>query len=497
MKKSNLSGLLLLCSSLLVLLLAGACKGKDEPTNKDLAEGESAKVTFDLSLPQGESFTYRSIHDAPEWKVETLTLYTFSGDGSKLLAIDRITSSELHPNGEAKYTYTKEFAKDKVGVYLFAFVANDEIAGATVGSTSLRDFEDLQMTKQLPAMGTSKHILNNDNIPMTGMAEQNGSRKIAVTGTTKGVSVLLTRVVARIDVANHIPNLNITKLSLENTYDKTTVFHSKNYRAMFGMGTVAKVTMREGFATLPNPFKGVAGVAGNELKKAFYLYEGPQPAEIAKRGEATTIVVEGTLDNGKNVVYKIPFARHSKTYDPIDVKRNHLYRLVLGDNKPVEPESKVVFTIEDTPWNAVILNHEMEFDKLTMVLAPPTSEKVWYIKSEQTLYTTEDMGVHRFAFRSSIKEDKKFRFQFKQIGTRHNIHYIIKEITDDPLCDRLTHVFEVTIPPFISSGKFDSDVAEFEIYSDRIYSDPDYKGDPEKAKFILTINVDRHNTPLF
>lgn len=500
MKKSNLSGLLLLCASL--LLLAG-CKGKNEPTNKDLAEGESAKVTFELSLPQGESFTYRSaIHDAPEWKVENLTLYTFSGDGSKLLAIDHITSSDLHPNGEAKYTYTKDIAKDKVGVYQFAFVANDQIANATIGTTSLKDFGELHMTKQLPAMGTSKHLLNDNNIPMTGMAEQNGSHKIAVTGTTKGVSVTLTRVVARIDISNHIPNLTITKLSLENTFDQTTVFHSINYRTIFGHGGIAKVTMREGFAPLPNPFKGIAGVDGKQLKKAFYLYEGPQPAEVAKRGEATTIVVEGTLDNGKNIVYKIPFIRHSKAYDPIDVKRNHLYRLVLGDNKPVEPESKVVFTIEDTPWNAVILNHEMEFDKLTLVSAPtfsPTRVTIpdrnkdvwWYNAAQQTFYTSADGIKLIFAFRSSREIDKNFNFRCNQIYSRIETNYIINEIKDHPLCDELTHVFTIDILPFIRMGKSPKNEAIFEIYSERIISDPNYKEDPEKAKFILRIITDR------
>ena len=355
--------LLLLASMLTLLVGCNRSTGANEPT---LTEGKPS-LTFTLQMPQGEPVTYRSaIHDQPEWTVKSLTMYQFNADGSKLLSIDQIDMSKLQQTADAEYSYTKEFAENQVGTTSrFLFVANDDIAGATVGM-SRTEFEQKLMTKQLTANGTSKDILTGTDpdytIPMSGVAKQGNTELIALTGTNKGTTVVLTRAVARVDVSNHVPNLTITKLYVENTYDRTTTFPTKGaageptYQAPTG---AQKVTMSAGFAPLPDPFTGIAGAEGKELKKAFYLYEGQQPEAEANKAEATTIIVEGKLANGKEVKYRIPFVRSSATYTPVNIKRNYLYRIILGDNSPLEPESKLVFSIEDTPWNAVILNHHM------------------------------------------------------------------------------------------------------------------------------------------
>lgn len=122
-------------------------------------------------------------------------MYTFNNDGSKLLSIDPVT--QLISDGEAAYSFTKEFKNDEVGVFRFLFVANDEVAGATLGM-SQADFEKLPMTQVLAADGTSKDLLTKqdgtDVIPMTGMAHQGSSTDIAVTATTAPIQVTLTRV---------------------------------------------------------------------------------------------------------------------------------------------------------------------------------------------------------------------------------------------------------------------------------------------------------------
>lgn len=220
------------------------------------------------------------------------------------MSIDPVT--QLISDGEAAYSFTKEFKNDEVVVFRFLFVANDEVAGATLGMSQV-DFEKLPMTQVLAADGTSKDLLTKqdgtDVIPMTGMAHQGSSTDIAVTATTAPIQVTLTRVVARIDVSNHMPNLTITKLYIRNTYDRTTTFPTKdaNSAATYMAPTDAqKVTMSAGYATLPDPFNGIAGNEGNLLKKALYLYEGEQPATEADKDKATTVVVEGSLPAEKN-----------------------------------------------------------------------------------------------------------------------------------------------------------------------------------------------------
>ena len=84
MTKNVWKGVLLIASAVL-LLMAGGCKGKDDPKNKT-NDGKPVQVIFRLALPQGDAFTYRAaIQDEPEWTEKKLILYTFNNDGSKLL----------------------------------------------------------------------------------------------------------------------------------------------------------------------------------------------------------------------------------------------------------------------------------------------------------------------------------------------------------------------------------------------------------------------------
>lgn len=471
MRQNVWKGLFFLVSAALMLSVGG-CKGNDEPgkINKD---GRNASVTFRLTLPQGEAYTYRAVHDAPEWTVKKLTLYMFNNDGSKLLEIEPLKMTDLIPDGEAAYSYTKEFTKEKVGVYRFLFVANDEVASATVGM-SQADFEKLPMTQVLTADGTSKELLTNqdgeDVIPMTGVAHQGNSTQISVTGTTAPVQVTLTRVVARIDVANHIPNLTITKLSLRNTYDRTTTFPAKNANGETTYAAPAdaqKVNMSAGFADLPTDFKGIAGDEGNVLNKAFYLYEGQQPekatgeADKTNLNNATTIVVNGILASGLPIEFEVPFTRSSVDYDPITVRRNYLYTLTIGDNTPLEKDSKVVFTIEDAPWNSIILNHEMQMIEV----------KSWEIENNSchfdkktcTLYTK--FSLDEASFQLFTRFENHSQFTFKWIHSDCGVEYKI--------IPRQNDAYYIQMPDFDAHNPdVEKDKAVFEIYSDAF---PEFK----------------------
>lgn len=412
MTKNVWKGLLLIASAAL-LLMAGGCKGKDEPKNKTTDNEKPIAVTFRLALPLGDAFTYRAaIHDEPERTVKKLTMYTFSDNGGKLLAIEPIEMNKLTPDGEAAYSFTKEFKNDEVGVFRFLFVANDEVAGATVGM-SQADFEKLPMTQVLTADGTSKELLTKqdgvDVIPMTGAARQGTSMDIAVTATTASIQVTLTRVVARVDVSNHIPNLMITKLYLQNTYDRTSVLPTKDASGVITYAAptnAQKVNMSAGFADLPADFKGIAGDDGNVLNKAFYLYEGEQP-EAAKKAEATALIVEGTLESGASVTFSIPFVKSSDGYVPVTVRRNYLYHIVLGEDKPLEPGSNLVFSIEDTPWNSIILNHEMPI--ISVEFFEIEANDRHYDKENSTFYVDKvDRDGYRVSLSTRLQGHTKF-----------------------------------------------------------------------------------------
>ena len=193
--------------------------------------------------------------------------------------------------------------------------------------------------------------------------------------------------------------------------------------------------MSSGFAEVPANFKGIAGDEGNVLKKAFYLYEGQQPAAEADKDNATTVVVEGTLANGKSLTIDIPFVSTSASYIPITVKRNYLYNIVLGDDKPLELGSKVVFTIEDTPWNSVILNHDMQFIEIQSRV--PEASYTHYDPLTRTLHTSaaynksgaEDVGAP-FKIITRLKEHTAFTVNF--VSSEKGLTYTIAQDTEDP-----------------------------------------------------------------
>lgn len=477
MKRNVWKGLLFLASIALVLSVGG-CKGKNEP-GKMTQDGKAASVTFRLTLPQGEAYTYRALHDEPEWTVKKLTLYMFNAEGSKLEEIEQIDMTRLVFKGEAAFSYTKEFAKGKVGVYRFIFVANDEVPGATVGMTQ-DAFEKLPMTKILAADGTSKELLTKydgmDVIPMTGIARQGSSTQISVTGTTVPVQVTLTRVVARIDVSNHVPNLTITKLYVRNTYDRTTTFPTKDANGATYMAPTdaQKVTMSAGYATLPDPFTGIAGNEGNLLKKAIYLYEGEQPATEAEKDKATTVVVEGKLSNGQKVVLDVPFTASSASYVPVPVRRNYLYNIILGDNMPIEKGSKVAFTIEDTPWSSVILNHEVQIIEIKCLETEKAGNH--YDALNRTFYTNKtDECKFEFQTRLDNHHDFTVKMLYSDSG---KIYTIEKRKIQDTECHCIGF-------PELTEKK---DKVVFEISSD---------ADPTIKRYLTIVYDQEYKNPAF
>lgn len=479
MKRNVWKGLLFLASVALVLSVGG-CKEKNEP-GKMTQDGKAPSLTFRLTLPQGEAYTYRALHDEPEWAVKKLTLYMFNGEGSKLEEIEQIDMTRLVSNGEAAFSYTKEFAKGKVGVYRFIFMANDEVPGATVGMTQ-DAFEKLPMTQVLANDGTSKDLLtqqdNTDVIPMTGMARQGSSAQISVTGTTAPVQVTLTRVVARIDVSNHVPNLTITKLYIRNTYDRTTTFPTKdaNGAATYMAPTDAqKVTMSAGYAALPDPFTGMTGKEGNLLKKALYLYEGEQPATEAEKDKATTVVVEGKLASGQKVVLDVPFTASSTSYVPVTVRRNYLYKIVLGDNMPIEEGSRVTFTIEDTPWNSVILNHDMQIIEVKCWEMERSTNH--YDELTRTFYTRY-MDDDRFQLSTRLANHTAFTVKMIKSDSGKEYKMEKKEVEG-------TEYYILTLPQDLTVEK---DEAVFEIYSD---------ADPSIKRYFTVIYDVNYKNPAF
>ncbi|CQB88894.1 Uncharacterised protein [Chlamydia trachomatis] len=265
-------------------------------------------------------------------------------------------------------------------------------------------------SKQLQATGsTSKNLLKDDkDIPMTGYAFQGRPQMtdIALSSAVANAKVELTRIVARIDIKNIAKNFVITELSLQKTNDQSNLFVKKDAQGKpsFEAPSTAKRVTIGGFTAVPT-----TGIEKDkELKKAFYLYEGPQPQDLS---DYTAIEVKGTL-SGKPIRFTVPFSRNvgAKTL-PVTVKRNHIYRIVLGSVIETVEGAKVKFTIEDTPWNAIVLNDS--YDAITIDTEFGESYNVRWSPSHRVLITGTEYPseAHKIKVRSNYKAHTTFEHQ--------------------------------------------------------------------------------------
>lgn len=360
MKRTNSMFLSMLMALALAVGAVGCSSDNGGDPVQKKQDGKEAAIAFQLSLPKGGKVVYpamKAIHDEAEWTIASLWMYVFDANTGAIVGAPKDIKAALTEvsSEEATWTYVYEYnpATD-AGVYRFAFVANDN-PGNVANETEL--LAKLATKKLAATGGSSKDLLDEEkNIPMTGYAVQpaNGSgnnENIALSSTVANAKVELTRIVARIDVQNLVNNLVIKDLTLLKTNSESNLFPKKaadNTLTYEAPASADRVSIK-GFSDVPT-----AGIQKDgELKKAFYLYEGPQPSDLA---EYTTVEVSGELA-GRPVKFHVPFVRSSEpTATPVTVKRNHLYRIVLGSVEETVEGAKVKFKIEDTPWNAVLLN---------------------------------------------------------------------------------------------------------------------------------------------
>lgn len=402
-----------------LLISAGAVSCSNDinnPKNDETQKTEVSKgaISFKFSLPQGGGVVYKpatlkSIHDQPEWNLSSLYMYIFDANTGKIVGAPKDIVASLHEvsGEEATWNYVHEYnpATD-TGVYRFAFIANEN-PGAVQDETELLA---KLASNQLQATGsTSKNLLKDDkDIPMTGYAFQGRPQMtdIALSSAVANAKVELTRIVARIDIKNIAKNFVITELSLQKTNDQSNLFVKKDAQGKpsFEAPSTAKRVTIGGFTAVPT-----TGIEKDkELKKAFYLYEGPQPQDLS---DYTAIEVKGTL-SGKPIRFTVPFSRNVgvKTL-PVTVKRNHIYRIVLGSVIETVEGAKVKFTIEDTPWNAIVLNDS--YDAITIDTEFGESYNVRWSPSHRVLITGTEYPseAHKIKVRSNYKAHTTFEHQ--------------------------------------------------------------------------------------
>ena len=344
-------------------LLAGCSKETTGPGDTD---DSRIPITFTLATPGSEGVIYprsatRATHDAAEYAVRQLTLLVYDAtDASapKFLRKHDMTSDiTLYDNGNGTYTFSLEAPiSDMNAKRKFVFVVNDDAAvAATAAGSAEADLHETAATVELADGDTADKLAEADaGIAMSGTATADGQNEVITIVPGVKCEVKLTRIVARVDVQNNTPNMTLESAVLVGAATRGYLFAQAPLSAPVAdrivLGSNATVDLTEEHPAL----KPGEVFAPKTFRKTFYAYERPNTA-----GDYAAVRITYRVNDSKGTV-EVPFIRTEAggAQTPVDIERNHLYTVVLGNGKPVTT-NEVQFTFKVEDWNTVEMPEEI------------------------------------------------------------------------------------------------------------------------------------------
>lgn len=351
-----------ICMQAAILMMAVMTAVSCSEVQSDSADNGDGfiPVTFTMSTPAGEAVPYsstRATHDEAEWTINKLALYVYAvdadGNGTFLRSYATDASGEqainIISNGAGTYTFTlRAPVSDMNARRRFVFVANDALASEPGAGDPQTNLDDALATVTLENNATADALAADDKgIAMTGTAQSSGSDVVTITPGVK-CEVHLKRIVARVDIQNNTPNLVIKSVVLENAAPKGYLFAHDPVKAA-----------DEGYITEGmNKSVSLGSSYGEQtaLKKVFYLYERTN----SEAGSAQVRI--NYMINNSNGSVTVPFKKTSDDMAYVDIERNTLYTIILGNGQPIVT-NKVTFTLNVEDWNAVDLDESVDPDE--------------------------------------------------------------------------------------------------------------------------------------
>ena len=344
-------------------LLAGCSKETTGPGDTD---DSRIPITFTLATPGSEGVIYprsatRATHDAAEYAVRQLTLLVYDATDTsapKFLRKHDMTSDiTLYDNGNGTYTFSLEAPiSDMNAKRKFVFVVNDDAAvAATAAGSAEADLHETAATVELADGDTADKLAEADaGIAMSGTATADGQNEVITIVPGVNCEVKLTRIVARVDVQNNTPNMTLESAVLVGAATRGYLFAQAPLSAPVAdrivLGSNATVDLTEEHPAL----KPGEVFAPKTFRKTFYAYERPNTA-----GDYAAVRITYRVNDSKGTV-EVPFIRTEAggAQTPVDIERNHLYTVVLGNGKPVTT-NEVQFTFKVEDWNTVEMPEEI------------------------------------------------------------------------------------------------------------------------------------------
>lgn len=345
-------------------------------------EADTHIMVFNLALPSGEEVDYirnadtAPHHDATEWKITTLKVYTFIPNEAGIPVFHQKQEMEVKESNTgaciqtSEARYTASIPVNTTTTYM-AFIANDNCtaldAELKAGVSTPDDLRQSLSDKIITGQSADHLMKNPDGLCMTGelSALTTGGKPL-----NKGGEVTLSRIMARLDVKDYMSanyDFRLEKVrvvySTGNGAPQGCLFQqwTKDIWNTAGEMEVRQNSIYDTYGYLPYGTPGYPddswvgetaanGHTGTWYKKVLYFYELPR----SRNGEAILPpVLEITyLLNGARGTRRI--AMRNRYGNPIDLERNHVYTLQTGSTE-TEP-GEVKFTFTDQPWQVHVMD---------------------------------------------------------------------------------------------------------------------------------------------
>lgn len=344
-----------------------ACSSDEYQMDVPVApEDAQPVISLKIASPRAGSYVVEggaraTVHTTDEWTVNTLNVYIFKkGDGDVYTFYSKTsfpTNGNEHlltSSGDATYTCSLKIdnALLQATVQILLLANEDGTVNCEQGVTTLADFKATLAQATVVADANADDLVDytaaetDYGFAMSAQA-MDAQSETELTLTTAGVDVTasLVRNVARIDIQNNTPNLAITGVRMHNTVSQSYLFAQDPIAAPDGASTITLLPMQsymdEGSFTALTYQTGDG--ADNEYESMLYLYE--QPAAVSDE-TCPYVSIDYTLtfeDRDGNEVQgahtiKVYF-KDGATYLP--VKRNNLYKIVLGDGTEVNGKTNL------------------------------------------------------------------------------------------------------------------------------------------------------------
>ena len=447
-------------------------KSQDQPT-----------IVFKIKTPSGSSVKYnngRRVNAAgqtqtdAEAAIKTLQMFEIDAATDKLFSdpVDlqsQLGSGTVNAEGDIVYQITASNPNMSSKGRRYVFVANNTVDNSGTAYVTGDSWSSIEahIAKQAIAANdaATKYWLTETGwdaaaLPMTGEAIFEGNNIIRfdkVSTNYYEVTVELNRIVARIDVVNNLPNFVINSVQMLNANDHSYVLPHKdgsgNTELPTGTTRVKPITPFWSYDDQENAKNSTTGVSYEfkptlltsgpntgdvdvkaTLEQAFYAYEDllidTNPEQNCLR-----LRVQGILNGEVTVSYDIPFMKKYQIdgsgnplytssdaayTENIPITRNTLYRVEIGDGKPISFDAEIKFKLIVDDWNYVkvddeLINNVFVFFDGGAVEAGDGK----YVRSTRTLTLSDDAVLTTDEL--SIQLDEKFDYKNSDAVVKYHI----------------------------------------------------------------------------